>query len=70
MTATAVCRLGGGCDDLDHGSATGVLRQCRLIQPHLSFQDLTVQPTLPKSATRVTSESASECFVSNFINDC
>ncbi len=26
MTTTAVCRLGGGCDDLDHGSATGVLQ--------------------------------------------
>ncbi len=35
MTTTAVCRLGGGCDDLDHSSATGVLRQCRLISPHL-----------------------------------
>ncbi len=32
---TAVCRSVGGCDDLDRGSVTGVLRQCRLTQPHL-----------------------------------
>ncbi len=37
MTTTAVCRSGGGCDDLDHGSATGVLRQCRLILFIISF---------------------------------
>ncbi len=33
VITTAVCRSGGACDDLDHGSTTGVLWQCRLIQP-------------------------------------
>ncbi len=27
---------GGGCDDLDQGSATVVLQRCRLIRPHLN----------------------------------